>query len=56
MFRTGLDLFLLALAAVLLVVGLAGYGQISPGMLMVMLAVAALLLAPVGTRTAAAVR
>jgi len=54
MFRLGLDLFLLALAAVLVVAGFAAWDQLTPGMLMVMLAVAALLLAPVGTRTAAA--
>jgi len=54
MFRLGLDLFLLALAAVLVVVGLATWNQITPGTLMVMLAVGVLLIAPVGTRTAAA--
>lgn len=53
--RTLFDLFLLAAAAVLVVVGITSYPEIHVGVLAGIIAAAALLLAPIGTRTAGAV-
>lgn len=55
MFRTLIDLSLLAAAATLVVVGIISYPDIHVGVLAAFIAVAALLLAPVGTRTSGAV-
>lgn len=52
MFRTIIDLALLAAAATLVGVGIAGYPDIHGGVLAGLIAVAALLLAPIGTRSA----
>lgn len=53
--RTTLDLLLLTAAAILVGVGIAHYPNISAGVLAALLVVAALLLAPIGTRTSGAV-
>lgn len=53
MFRTVLDLALLAAAASLVGVGIATYPEINPAVLAALIATAALLLAPIGNRTGA---
>ncbi|SIO86162.1 hypothetical protein [Nocardiopsis sp. JB363] len=55
MFRLLFDLLLLAAAATLVVVGIASYPDIHAGVLAGIIAAAALLLAPIGTRTSGAV-
>lgn len=52
MFRTVIDLALLAAAATLVIVGIVSYPAIPAGVLAALIGVAALLLAPVGTRSA----
>lgn len=52
MFRTFIDLALLAAAATLIIVGIVAYPTIPAGVLAALIGVAALLLAPVGTRSA----
>jgi len=50
MFRIIIDLALLAVAATLVIIGIASYPAIPVGVLAALVAAAALLLAPVGTR------
>lgn len=54
MFRTVIDLALLAAAATLVIVGIVAYPTIPAGVLAGLIATAALLLAPVGTREVSA--
>ena len=56
MFRSVIDLALLAAAAMLVIVGIVSYPDIPAGVLAALIGVAALLLAPVGTRSSVSPR
>lgn len=56
MFRAAIDLVLLVAAAMLVIAGLVSYPDIPAGVLAALIGVAALLLAPVGTRSAVSPR